>query len=84
MACCICSSLNSALNTRSFQLGSRYGYACPDAIKIKGSVCQGNSVLCAARGVTIMCYGCNASGFRLDSHLADFRFVFFLFAFFQV
>jgi len=31
-----------------------------------------------ARGVTVMCYGCYANGFQLDSHLANFRFVFFL------
>jgi len=26
----------------------------------------------------VRCYGCYANGFRFDSHLADFRFVFFL------
>jgi len=31
-----------------------------------------------ARDVTVLCYGCYANGFRFDSHLADFRFVFFL------
>jgi len=32
---------------------------------------------CPARGVTVMCYGCYANGFRFNSHLADFRFCFF-------
>ena len=35
-----------------------------------------------ACGVKVMCYGCYANGFRLDSHLADFCFVVFFFAFF--
>ena len=34
-----------------------------------------------ARSVTVMRYDCYANGFRFDSHLADFRFVFFLYFF---
>jgi len=27
-------------NAKGFRFGSDWGYACPDAIQIKGSVCQ--------------------------------------------
>jgi len=32
------------INPEAYFLGSDYGYACPDAIQIKGSVCHSNGV----------------------------------------
>ena len=51
-----------------------------DAIQRKRLFCLSRK-RCPARGVTVRCYGCYANGFRFDSHLADFHFVFFLYFF---
>ena len=37
-----------------FFKGSDYGYACPDIIQIKGSVCRPNSANLMAYGLCIM------------------------------
>jgi len=58
-----------------YKIGSDYSSACPDVIQIKGSLFRSN---CVDRIVMVTHYAFYALGFRFESHLADFGFVFFL------
>jgi len=37
--------------------------------------------MCGSPSLGVMRYGCYVNGFRFDSHLVDFRFIFFLYFF---
>jgi len=37
------------------ELGSDYGYACPDVIQIKGSACHSNGADLVAYGLWLLC-----------------------------
>ena len=65
-------------NIDTFSKGSDYSSACPVAIQIKRSLCRVDLY-----SVMVMRYAFYALGFRFDSHLADFGFVFFLSTFLQ-
>jgi len=60
--------------------GSDYVYACPDAIQRVGF--SSSFKLRGSRSQTVMRDGYYANGFRFDSYLSHFRFVFFSLLFF--
>ena len=74
VACCHSVKL-CALATQAFRFRSRGMTQYQKKVTLSGKRCP-------ACGVTAMCYGCYANGYRFGSHLADLRFAFF-FAFFQ-